>query len=77
VQNLFGESFCHGLPRHYSCAHFRFLAGRSTLKDLEELGMSEEHRQQIVDILNSPTGIVLIGGITGSGKSSTMKSQKR
>lgn len=54
--------------------HFRFLADRSTLKDLEELGMSEEHRQQILDILNSPTGIVLIGGITGSGKSSTMYS---
>lgn len=54
--------------------HFRFLTGRSSLKDLEELGMSKDHRQQIHDILNSPTGIVLIGGITGSGKSSTMYS---
>ncbi len=54
--------------------HFRFLTGRSMLKDLGELGMSAHHRQQVQRVLDSPTGIVLIAGITGSGKSSTMYS---
>ncbi|MEE4239994.1 MAG: ATPase, T2SS/T4P/T4SS family [Desulfopila sp.] len=54
--------------------HFRFLTGKAAMTNLEELGMSANHRRQVRAVLESPTGIILIGGITGSGKSSTLYS---
>src|SRR5712691_4644982 len=39
---------------------------------LEELGMSEEMRARIADIVKRPTGALLVTGPTGSGKSTTL-----
>jgi type IV pilus assembly protein PilB len=39
---------------------------------LEELGLSEEMRVQLREIVNRPTGALLVTGPTGSGKSTTL-----
>jgi type IV pilus assembly protein PilB len=39
---------------------------------LEELGLSEEHRNALAEILMRPTGALLVTGPTGSGKSTTL-----
>lgn len=39
---------------------------------LDRLGLSDEHRQKIEDLLTKPNGIVLVTGPTGSGKSTTL-----
>jgi type IV pilus assembly protein PilB len=39
---------------------------------LEELGLSEEMRAQLRDIVRRPTGALLVTGPTGSGKSTTL-----
>ena len=39
---------------------------------LEELGLSDEMRTQLADILARPTGALLVTGPTGSGKSTTL-----
>ena len=38
---------------------------------LEELGLSDEMRDRLADILKRPTGALLVTGPTGSGKSTT------
>jgi type IV pilus assembly protein PilB len=39
---------------------------------LEELGLSEEMREQLAQIIRRPTGALLVTGPTGSGKSTTL-----
>ena len=39
---------------------------------LEELGMSDEMRQQLEQLVRKPTGALLVTGPTGSGKSTTL-----
>ena len=39
---------------------------------LEELGLSEEMREQLARIVTRPTGALLVTGPTGSGKSTTL-----
>jgi type IV pilus assembly protein PilB len=39
---------------------------------LEELGLSDEMRAQFADIIQKPTGALLVTGPTGSGKSTTL-----
>ena len=39
---------------------------------LQELGMSEEMRERIAEIVKRPTGALLVTGPTGSGKSTTL-----
>ena len=39
---------------------------------LEELGLSDEMRERIAEILKRPTGALLVTGPTGSGKSTTL-----
>src|SRR5581483_629461 len=39
---------------------------------LEELGLSDEMRDQLLAIVNRPTGALLVTGPTGSGKSTTL-----
>jgi type IV pilus assembly protein PilB len=39
---------------------------------LEELGLSDEMREQLLAIVNRPTGALLVTGPTGSGKSTTL-----
>lgn len=50
----------------------RLLDKNSVLLDLEQLGMSETHRQLITHLITQPHGIVLVTGPTGSGKSTTL-----
>ncbi len=39
---------------------------------LEELGLSDEMREKLEEIINRPTGALLVTGPTGSGKSTTL-----
>src|SRR3990167_6045694 len=39
--------------------------------DLDNLGLSDGHKQSIVDLISHPHGLILIVGPTGSGKTST------
>ncbi|ADU31346.1 GspE/PulE family protein [Evansella cellulosilytica] len=50
----------------------RILDLGNSLNDLEKLGFSEKHYEQLTEMLDMPNGIVLITGPTGSGKSSTL-----
>ncbi len=52
--------------------HFRFLTTQAAPMNFLDLGMSEAHRERIEAVLKSPMGLILIAGVTGSGKSSTM-----
>lgn len=45
-----------------------------TLLNLDRLGIGEEQRQQIDEIISHPRGLVLMVGPTGSGKSTTLYS---
>jgi type II secretory ATPase GspE/PulE/Tfp pilus assembly ATPase PilB-like protein len=42
--------------------------------DITKLGFSDEHSKSIVEILDSLNGLVLVTGVTGSGKTTTMYS---
>jgi type IV pilus assembly protein PilB len=50
----------------------RILDLGNTLNDLTKLDFSPKHFDQLAEMLEQPTGIVLISGPTGSGKSSTL-----
>src|SRR3954465_14377772 len=39
---------------------------------LEELGLSDDMRDQLLDLIHRPTGALLVTGPTGSGKSTTL-----
>ncbi len=47
---------------------------RMELLDLNKLGLSESERHVVDDIINHPTGMVLVVGPTGSGKTTTLYS---
>ncbi len=42
------------------------------LRDFHELGMDDRDRDQWLSLINQPTGIVLVTGPTGSGKTTTL-----
>ena len=42
------------------------------LSELSDLGMNKQHMTQFKDALNSPHGIILLSGPTGSGKTTTL-----
>ncbi|RHW40644.1 type II secretion system protein GspE [Neobacillus notoginsengisoli] len=50
----------------------RLLDMGSTLNDLTKLGFNQLNFKRFTDMIEKPTGIVLITGPTGSGKSSTL-----
>jgi type IV pilus assembly protein PilB len=50
----------------------RLLARASELKSLKDIGMEEEHLEELLVALQQPQGLVLITGPTGSGKTSTL-----
>lgn len=43
-----------------------------SMLDLDKLGLSEESRQNLYDVIKHPHGLVLVVGPTGSGKSTTL-----
>ncbi|MDG5786865.1 GspE/PulE family protein [Evansella sp. AB-P1] len=50
----------------------RILDMGNSLNNLDKLGFSPKHYDQLTSMLKEPTGIILITGPTGSGKSSTL-----
>lgn len=50
----------------------RLLDKHSIVLDLAKLGMREQHLQLMTKMLQSPHGIILVTGPTGSGKSTTL-----
>ncbi len=51
----------------------RLLRGRSQLLEIREIGMSPRMRQRFLeDVLEVPSGVVIITGPTGSGKTTTL-----
>lgn len=52
----------------------RLFTLRMELLDLEKLHLSERERLVVDDVINHPTGMVLVVGPTGSGKTTTMYS---
>jgi type II secretory ATPase GspE/PulE/Tfp pilus assembly ATPase PilB-like protein/CheY-like chemotaxis protein len=55
----------------------RILNQRTTVLDLEALGMHEDERRAMIDLLASKEGIILVTGPTGSGKTTTLYSAIR
>jgi len=56
------------------CAHLRILSMPEKELEMTRLGFSDEHNANIAEILNSLNGLILITGVTGSGKTTTMYS---
>ena len=54
------------------CAHLRILSMPEKELDIENLGFSDEHKRSIFETLDSLSGLILVTGITGSGKTTTM-----
>ncbi|MFN0117433.1 MAG: GspE/PulE family protein [Elusimicrobiota bacterium] len=54
--------------------NLRILHRNMSLQGLKELGMAEKTKQQIESLINKPTGLFLVTGPTGSGKTTTLYS---
>jgi len=52
----------------------RLLNRSSTLIDLKEVGLQDDHYKQITELLKKPNGIILVTGPTGCGKTTTLYS---
>lgn len=52
----------------------RILDYTMSLNGLEHLGFSEENYKKVLKMINEPSGIILVTGATGSGKSTTVYS---
>ncbi len=50
----------------------RLLDKNAVHLELEQLGMTENNRKQLVSLVHKPHGIILVTGPTGSGKSTTL-----
>jgi type II secretory ATPase GspE/PulE/Tfp pilus assembly ATPase PilB-like protein len=63
LPTLFGEDIC-----------MRLMDGATQRKTLESLGLSEGQFRQMLPMLHAPSGLLLVTGPTGSGKSTTLYS---
>ncbi len=50
----------------------RILDSSNSILDIDKLGMTESHKQLLLDIIKHPQGMVLVTGPTGSGKTVTL-----
>jgi type II secretory ATPase GspE/PulE/Tfp pilus assembly ATPase PilB-like protein len=55
----------------------RILDKHYSLRSLEDLGLTVEQKEQVIDILKTPEGIFIVTGPTGSGKTTTLYSMLR
>ena len=60
--------------RKEECAHLRILSMPEKELEMDNLGFSDDHRKNISESLDSLSGLILVTGITGSGKTTTMYS---
>jgi type II secretory ATPase GspE/PulE/Tfp pilus assembly ATPase PilB-like protein len=56
------------------CGHLRILSMPEKELEIANLGFSDEHMTSITESLDSLSGLILVAGITGSGKTTTMYS---
>ena len=56
----------------YESVVIRVLDDRKVLADLADLGLSEEDQARFAEAIHQPTGMVILTGPTGSGKSTTL-----
>ena len=57
-------------PR-YEAAHLRLLDSANDRREIEDLGLCERDRVQVERVIQSPHGLLLMAGPTGSGKTTT------
>lgn len=50
----------------------RILYRKSELIDIDQLGITPQNKMKFMELLNHPTGVVLVTGPTGSGKTTTL-----
>jgi type II secretory ATPase GspE/PulE/Tfp pilus assembly ATPase PilB-like protein len=50
----------------------RFLVREAVLLSLEDLGLMRKEYNQLMNLLNSPSGLILVTGPTGAGKTTTL-----
>lgn len=50
----------------------RILDREAGLRELEDLGLSERQMRDLVEMIHSPSGLVLVTGATGAGKTTTL-----
>ena len=60
--------------KNVESAHMRILSFPNEAYEISSLGFAEDDRQVISETINSMGGLVLISGVTGSGKTTTMYS---
>ena len=61
------------LPTHYGeTVVMRVLDPKAAMIRLDNLGLGEQERQSVIDMIERPQGVVLVTGPTGCGKTSTL-----
>jgi len=53
---------------------FRILDRNSSIKDIDEIGLSDDQIELVTQLIKKPQGCILVTGPTGSGKTSTLYS---
>jgi type II secretory ATPase GspE/PulE/Tfp pilus assembly ATPase PilB-like protein len=61
IPTLYGEDFS-----------LRLLIRDAHLLDIDNLGLLDQERDQLLELLHSPSGLILVTGPTGSGKTTTL-----
>ncbi|MCO6047628.1 GspE/PulE family protein [Aeoliella sp. ICT_H6.2] len=57
---------------HGEDATLRLLDPRQEVRTLDQLGMADADRERIADLLANPSGLILVSGPTGAGKTTTL-----
>ncbi len=54
--------------------HLRVMTVPDKIHNITQLGLSDKHHKQCREVMEAPSGLVLVSGATGAGKSSTLYS---